>query len=305
MPQENSSSKSGLQNALAIKPGSLKSMVPDRWRTDGSVIPVVRLQGTIMATTTQLRQNLSMATVAPLLARAFSHKYAPAVAIAINSPGGSPVQSRLIYKRIRDLAKEKDKKVLVFVEDVAASGGYMIACAGDEIFADPSSIVGSIGVISAGFGFTEMIEKIGVKRRVYKSGANKAMLDPFLPEDEDDVAHLKDLQRQVHDVFIDLVKDRRGKKLNESDDLFTGQFWTGKRGLELGLVDGIGDVREILHGRFGKDVKLKLIEPSRGILGRRIRGLKIAAEPGDLAASAASAIFDVLEERALWSRFGL
>src|SRR5690606_27753534 len=166
---------------------------------------------------------------------------APAVAISINSPGGSPVQSRLIYKRIRDLAEEKQRKVLVYVEDVAASGGYMIACAGDEIIIDPSSIVGSIGVVSAGFGFQEMIRKIGVERRVHPSGRNKAILDPFQPEKEDDIAHLKELQQHIHTVFIDLVKSRRGARLADNDDLFTGLFWVGEKARELGLADSLGD----------------------------------------------------------------
>src|SRR5690606_22101022 len=202
----------------------------------GVTIPVIRLHGAIMSGGSQFRQNLSLATTAGLIDKAFSFREAPAVAIAINSPGGSPVQSRLIYKRIRDLAEEKKRRVHVFVEDVAASGGYMIALAGDEIIADPSSIVGSIGVVSAGFGFQELIKKIGVERRVHTSGRNKAILDPFQPEKEEDIERLKALQEEVHQTFIALVKERRGAKLAEDDDLFTGLFWTGERGHALGLV---------------------------------------------------------------------
>ena len=201
-------------------------------------------------------------STAGLIEKAFAYDDAPAVAISINSPGGSPVQSRLIYKRIRDLAAEKNKTVLVFVEDVAASGGYMIAVAGDEIIADPSSIVGSIGVVSASFGFPELIKKIGVERRVHTAGRNKAVLDPFLPEKPEDVERLKALQLEVHETFIDIVKERRGAKLKDDPDLFTGLFWTAKRGVELGLVDALGDMRSVLKERFGPKTKLQLITPA-------------------------------------------
>ena len=213
-------------------------------------IPVVRLHGTIMAGGGQFRPSLSLASTAGADREGVCLHDAPAVAISINSPGGSPVQSRLIYKRIRDLAAEKNKTVLVFVEDVAASGGYMIAVAGDEIIADPSSIVGSIGVVSASFGFPELMKKIGVERRVYTAGKNKAVLDPFKPEKKEDIERLKELQLEVHETFIDLVKERRGAKLKDDPDLFTGLFWTGKRGVELGLVDALGDMRDVLKNPF-------------------------------------------------------
>src|SRR5690606_13375003 len=188
----------------------------------GVTIPVIRLHGAIMSGGSQFRQNLSLATTAGLIDKACSFREAPAIAISINSPGGSPVQSRLIYRRIRDLAAEKNKTVLVFVEDVAASGGYMIALAGDEIIADPSSIVGSIGVVSASFGFQDLIKKIGVERRVYTAGQNKVTLDPFRPEKKEDVERLKAIQLEVHETFINLVKERRGAKLSDHPDLFTG-----------------------------------------------------------------------------------
>lgn len=276
-------------------------------RSGAPTIPVVRLHGTIMAGGTQLRQNLSLAAAAGVLEKAFSFANAPAVAISVNSPGGSPVQSRLIYKRIRDLAEEKKKTVLIFVEDVAASGGYMIALAGDEIIADPSSIVGSIGVVSASFGFTELLRKVGVERRVYTAGKNKVVLDPFLPEKEEDVERLKTLQLEVHDTFIELVKQRRGTRLKDDPDLFTGQFWTGKRGFELGLVDGLGDMRSVLRNRFGDKTRMQLIAPPRGLLGWRFG--RFAQQEGfsvsDLAATAAEGLFEAAERRALWSRFGL
>lgn len=282
-------------------------LLPALMRSGGPTIPVVRLHGTIMAGGTQFRQNLSLTSTAGVLERAFSFANAPAVAISINSPGGSPVQSRLIYKRIRDLAEEKKKTVLVFAEDVAASGGYMIALAGDEIIADPSSIVGSIGVVSASFGFTELLQKVGVERRVYTAGKNKVVLDPFLPEKEEDVERLKTLQLEVHDTFIELVKQRRGTRLKNDPDLFTGQFWTGKRSLELGLVDGLGDMRNVLRNRFGDKTRMQLISPPRGLLGWRFG--RFAQQEGfsfsDVAATAAEGLFEAAERRALWNRFGL
>ncbi|MEO5758259.1 MAG: S49 family peptidase, partial [Mesorhizobium sp.] len=217
-----------------------------------------------------------------------------------------PVQSRLIFKRIRDLATEKNKKVLVFVEDVAASGGYMIAVAGDEIFADPSSIVGSIGVVSASFGFPELMKKIGVERRVYTAGQNKAVLDPFKPEKKEDVERLKALQLEVHETFIDLVRERRGKKLSDDADLFTGLFWTGKKGLELGLVDALGDMRTVLKTRFGPKTQLRLVSAPRGFLSRfGLFGSSNSFSAPNIAAAAAGGVVDAAEERALWARFGL
>ena len=278
-------------------------------RSNAVVIPVVRLHGSIMAGGGQLRQTLSLASTAGLIEKAFAYKDAPAVAISINSPGGSPVQSRLIYKRIRDLATEKDKRVIVFVEDVAASGGYMIAVAGDEIVADPSSIVGSIGVVSASFGFPELLKKIGVERRVHTAGRNKAVLDPFREERPEDVERLKELQLEVHETFIDLVKERRGKVLADDPDLFTGLFWSGKRGLALGLVDALGDMRGFLRARYGDKVRLKLVAPQRGLLGRRIAlpGMSLPSGDGgrDLAGAAAGGIVDAATDRALWARYGL
>ena len=284
---------------------ALKSLVPRSWRSDKLVIPVVRLQGTIMAGGGQLRPSLSLASTAAVLEKAFAVKAAPAVAIAINSPGGSPVQSRLIYRRIRDLAAEKNKHVIVFVEDVAASGGYMIAVAGDEIVADPSSIVGSIGVVSASFGFQELLKKLGVERRVYTAGANKVTLDPFQEEKEEDVERLKALQLEVHQTFIDLVRERRGARLAADPDLFSGLFWSGKRGLELGLVDALGDMRSFLRERYGQKIALKLIQPQRGLFGRRLGYMGVRTEPQALAASAAQGFVDVAEDRALWARYGL
>jgi signal peptide peptidase SppA len=250
------------------------------------------------------RSGMSLQTVETALARAFAVKAAPAVALLVNSPGGAAVQSHLIYNRIRALAEEKDKKVIVAVEDVAASGGYMIAVAGDEIIADPSSIVGSIGVVSASFGFPELLKKIGVERRVHTAGKNKAVLDPFRPEKKEDIARLKALQLEVHETFIDLVKERRGSRLKDDPDLFTGLFWTGKKGRELGLVDAVGDMRQVLRDRFGPKTRLRLVSPPRGFFARRL-GFFGSQATADIAGQAAHGIFDAAEERALWSRFGL
>lgn len=282
--------------------GFLKRLVPKRFRKAELVIPVVRMHGTIMAGGSQFRPALNLASYGPLLDKAFGMKDAPAVAITLNSPGGSPVQSRMIFNRIRQLAEEKNKKVLIFVEDVAASGGYMIALAGDEIIADPTSIVGSIGVVSGGFGFPEMLKKIGVERRVYTSGQNKAILDPFQPAKDGDVEYLKSLQVEIHNVFIDMVKMRRGAKLKDDPALFTGLFWTGMRGLDLGLIDGLGDMRDVLRRRYGEKVKLQLVSGARNFFGKKLPGVDLQGQA--IAASAAAGLAEVAEEKALWSRYG-
>ena len=280
--------------------GFFKRFIPRRFRSNAVEIPVVRLQGMIMEASSPLRQTLSLSSCANALEKAFSDKETPAVAISLNSPGGSPVQSRLIYRRIRDLAEEKHKRVLVFVEDVAASGGYMIACAGDEIFADPSSVVGSIGVVSASFGFPELLKKIGVERRVYTAGKNKVSLDPFQPEKKADVDHLKALQLEIHETFINLVKESRGSKLADDPNLFTGMFWTGKKGKELGLVDELSDLRSLIKQRYGHDAKMRLVSASRSLLGR-----KTPAISAGLVSSAVDGLIQSAEERALWQRYGL
>src|ERR1700741_3128765 len=253
-----------------------REWLPARLRPGTAIVPVVRLSGVIGAVT-PLRPGLTLAGVAKMLERAFSMRNAKAVALLINSPGGSPVQSRQIYLRIRQLAVEKKLPVLVFVEDVAASGGYMIACAGDEIFCDPSSILGSIGVVGGSFGLQELIKKIGVERRLYTAGEHKAMLDPFLAENPDDVARLKAIQREIHAIFIALVKGSRGARLKGADDvLFTGEYWAGETAVSLGLADVIGDIRSTLRARYGEKVLTPVIAPASGmlagLLGRRAPG---------------------------------
>jgi signal peptide peptidase SppA len=286
----------------------LTEWLPARLRPGTAVVPVVRLSGLIGAVT-PLRPGMSLAGIARILERAFATKNAKAVALVINSPGGSPVQSRQIYLRIRQLASEKKLPVLVFVEDVAASGGYMIACAGDEIFCDPSSILGSIGVVGGTFGFQDLIKRIGVERRLYTAGERKAMLDPFLPENPDDVAKVKALQREIHAIFIALVKQSRGARLKGADEvLFTGEYWAGETSVALGLADAIGDLRSTLRARYGEKVLMPVIAPPSGLLasllGRRSAGggtLDVLEGVTGLPDQVISAI----ETRAIWAKFGL
>jgi signal peptide peptidase SppA len=294
-----------LQQLFASARDALRPILPKRLR-GLPVVPVVRLAG-VIGFSTPLKPGLTLATVARALERAFNMRTARAVALLINSPGGSPVQSHQIYSRIRQLAAESARPVIAFAEDVAASGGYMIACAADEIFCDPSSIVGSIGVVGGSFGFPKLMDKLGVERRLYTSGEHKAMLDPFLPENPQDVERLKALQRDIHQEFIDLVKRSRGARLKGPEKtLFSGEYWTGGKAIEFGLADGIGDVRATLRARFGDDVVTPLVAPARGWFGRVQPGVA----PSDMtglprAADFAEEIISALEARALWARYGL
>jgi len=279
-------------------------LVPRRFRTDIPVVPVVRISG-VIGVVAPLRPGVVLSTVARTLERAFEMPRVRAVAITINSPGGSPSQSHLIYRRIRQLADEKHIPVLAFVEDVGASGGYMLACAADEIICDQYSIVGSIGVVGGTFGFTGLMDKLGIERRLYTSGDRKVMLDPFLPEKPDDVKRIKAIQKDIHEHFIGLVKTRRGGKLNGSDKaLFSGEFWTAEKAIELGLADRVGDLRSTLRERFGEKVYTPLVSAERSLLGRRLPGVNfadaIAHRPG-----LADELISALEVRALWSRYGL
>lgn len=285
----------------------LIQLVPARLRPGTAVVPVVRLSGVIGAVT-PLRPGMSLAGVARTLERAFATKNAKAVALVINSPGGSPVQSRQIYLRIRQLAAEKKLPVLVFVEDVAASGGYMLACAGDEIFCDPSSILGSIGVVGGTFGFQELIKRVGIERRLYTAGEHKAMLDPFLPENPDDVARVKALQREIHAIFIALVKQSRGTRLKGEDSvLFTGEYWAGETSVSLGLADAIGDLRSTLRARYGEKVLTPVVAPATGLLsgllGRKSAGAGTLVQ-FDGVAGLPDEVISALETRAIWAKFG-
>jgi signal peptide peptidase SppA len=267
------------------------------------VIPVVQLSGTIGRVSRFRSSGLTISSVAPLLRKAFAIKQAPAVALVINSPGGSPVQAHLIYKRIRALADEKEKTVIVFAEDMCASGGYMIACAGDEIVVDPSSIVGSIGVVAALFGFVDAIHKLGIERRVYTSGEEKVTLDPFQPEKPEDVARIKAIQEEVHDHFIEIVRTRRGEVLarDRDSEIFSGRFWSGKTAVSLGLADRVGDLRTVLRERYGEKVRPRLFSTERSFFGQK-KGVGI----GDAIGSAfAERLLADLDERALWDRYRL
>jgi serine protease SohB len=278
-------------------------LVPRRFRTDIPVVPVVRLAG-VIGVVTPLRPGLLLSTIARSLDRAFTMPHARALALVINSPGGSPSQSHLIFRRIRQLADEKKIPVLAFVEDVGASGGYMLACAADEIVCNEFSIVGSIGVVGASFGFNQLMEKVGIERRLYTAGDHKAMLDPFLPEKAEDVQRIKAIQKDVHENFIALVKERRGSKLKGSEEtLFSGEFWTAQKAIDLGLADRIGDLRSTLRERFGEKVHTPLISAERSLFGRRVPGVSLVdafSHPPALADDLISA----LEVRAIWGRYG-
>lgn len=283
----------------------LLKLVPARFRTDIPVVPVVRLSGVIGATT-PMRPGLMLSNTARALERAFETRNARAVALIINSPGGSPAQSHLIFRRIRQLAAEKNLPVIAFIEDVGASGGYMLACAADEIICDPFSIVGSIGVVGGSFGFPKLMEKLGVERRLYTSGERKAMLDPFQPEKPEDVKRIKAIQKDIHEHFIALVEERRGSKLKNSEKktLFSGEFWTAQTAIEFGLADSIGDLRSTLRERYGEKVRTPLISTERTFFGRKIPGFtsleNLTRQPGLVAD-----LLVAVEERAWWSRYGL
>lgn len=285
-----------------LLPSPLRRRVMPDW-TRPAVVAVVRLTGVIGAVS-PIRGGIDLASVADALEGAFTRKGVKAVALAINSPGGSPVQSSLIYKRIRALAAEEGVPVYAFAEDVAASGGYMLACAADEIYADESSIIGSIGVVSSGFGFTGLIDKLGVERRVHTSGESKAMLDPFKPEVPEDVERLKALQAEVHEGFKNLVRTSRGDRLGSADDLFTGAFWAASGALSRGLIDGIGDLRSTMREKFGDDVKLRVFG-GRKPFWRRGIGLTSLGTSDHLGAGFANGLVSAMESRSIWSRFGL
>jgi signal peptide peptidase SppA len=289
---------------------AIRPYLPKRFRRDLPVVPVVRLTG-VIGFSTPLRPGLSIAGLARMLDRAFAVRHAKAVALAINSPGGSAVQSHLIYRRIRALAKEKNLPVIAFVEDVAASGGYMIACAADEIVCDPASIVGSIGVIGASFGFPEAMKKLGIERRIYTAGENKSTLDPFLPENEHDVTRIKAIQQDIHAMFIGLVRERRGERLaGPENTVFSGEYWVAKTAKDLGLVDQLGDVRSFLRERFGEEVVMPPVPAERSLFGRRTPGVSGIA-PGELLGLGVEPhglvddFISALEARAMWAKFGL
>ena len=259
------------------------------------IVPHIKLSG-VIGNVGKFKQGIDFSGQEEVILKAFSVKKAPCVAITINSPGGSPVQSHLIHNLIKQLAKKNKKKVIVFAEDVAASGGYLIACAGDEIYANPSSIIGSIGVIYSSFGFTELIKKIGVERRVHTAGKNKSTLDPFLEEKKEDIERLKNIQLDLHREFINVVEKSRGTKLKKNEiELFSGEFWSGIKAKELGLIDEVGDANQILKQKFGEDVEIKKFEKSKGWLSKKLSSSNDQIEQ----------LANVLDEKSVWQRYGL
>jgi signal peptide peptidase SppA len=299
-----------IQRFIAGAGNVLRPLVPKRFRGDIPVVPVVRLSG-VIGFSTPLKPGVTLASMARPLEKAFGMRNARAVALIINSPGGSPVQSHLIYRRIRALAEENKLPVIAFVEDVGASGGYMVACAAQEIVCDVSSIVGSIGVVGGSFGFPKLLERLGIERRLYTAGEHKASLDPFLPEDPDDVERLKALQNEIHQGFIELVKESRGGRLKGPEKtLFSGEYWSGTKAIELGLADAIGDLRSTLRARFGDKVMTPLVAAERNLFGRArpgigLPGMVAGFDPSSHGAELAGGIISALEARALWARFGL
>ncbi len=286
----------------------------EKWRVPGfrnpkPVVAVVRLSGVISDRSGISRSGLSAAGLVTVLETAFKMPNLKAVALEINSPGGSPVQSSLIGKRIRALAEEHEVPVIAFAEDVAASGGFWLACAADEIYADDSSVIGSIGVISAGFGFQNAIKKLGVERRVYTAGEMKSTLDPFLREKPDDIERLAELQQDVFNAFKEMVRERRKDKLNASEDeLFTGAFWTGRRALEMGLIDGLGELTSVMQERYGDKVRFHPVEQRQNWLKQKL-GFGMTSRNRPSSKGAMSSIVDevlvAIEERGLWNKFGL
>ena len=259
-------------------------------------IPTLRLSG-VIGQGGFMRSGLSLSSLDKLIDKLFSDKKSPAVALIINSPGGSPTQSSLIANKIIKLSKKKNKKVISFVEDVAASGGYWLACASDEIFIDTNSILGSIGVISPGFGYVELIKKIGIERRVYTSGKSKSFLDPFKEERNEDIDRLKNIQEQIHENFISYVKSRRGSKIKNSNEneIFSGLFWVGQKAIDFGLADGIGAIDDVIKNKFGEKAKIKFIDQKKSFIQRKLSSSLIDTD----------SLLQKIEEKAMWSRFGL
>jgi len=259
------------------------------------IVSHLRLTG-VIGNVGKFKQGIDFSSQEDIILKAFSVKKAPCVAITINSPGGSPVQSHLIYSLIRQQAKKNKKKVIVFAEDVAASGGYLIACAGDEIYANSSSIIGSIGVIYSSFGFTELIKKIGVERRVHTAGKNKSTLDPFLDEKKEDIERLKNIQLDLHKDFIEVVEKSRSSKLKKSEvELFSGEFWSGRKAKDLGLIDEIGNANQVLREKFGEDVVIKKFEKSKSWLSKKLSSSNDHVDQ----------LTNILEEKSVWQKYGL
>jgi serine protease SohB len=293
----------GMNKPITV-PGTLGRVLP--WLSRRALVTHLDLRGVIGEALSPGR-SLSHARLADAIEAAFKPKRLAAVALTVNSPGGSPVQSRLIYQAIRREADKKKTPVYAFIEDVGASGGYMLALAADEIYADASSVVGSIGVIAAGFGFQEAIARLGVERRVHTAGASKSQLDPFRREDPQDVERLQAVLDELHGHFIALVKERRGARLGAGDDIFSGAFWTAAPAAARGLVDGTAHLTDFLRSKFGDDVRIRKVSPGGGSLLRRLFGgtEQTAGRAEAIGAALPEAAWSTLEARALWARYGL
>ncbi len=262
-------------------------------------VVVLRMAGVIADSSQMRRAGINYHKFKESIEKAFEVPRAKAVAIVINSPGGAPAQCSIISSAIQKLSNDKKIPVYTFIEDVAASGGYWLACLGDEIYAQSTSIVGSIGVISSGFGLDEFIKSYDITRRIYTSGRDKSFLDPFKPEKADDVARLKSLQADMHKTFKDWVRQQRGIRLNGDDSaLMEGAFWTGRAALDLGLIDGIGDVTAVMREKFGEDIKFVDFSPEKkSWIASLLPFGEARIDIGD--------VLDKAEERTIWSRFGL
>ncbi|MDC0865097.1 S49 family peptidase [Rickettsiaceae bacterium] len=295
-------------NTTAIAPkrigrlDQLLSLLPFGFGENNPIIAVLRLDG-VIGKIGMTKSGMTMKDLNKLIEKTFKIDKLEAVCLVINSPGGSPVQSDLIAKRITALAKEKDVKVFGFVEDVAASGGYWLACAADEIYASHSSIIGSIGVISSGFGFHEAIKKLGIERRVHTEGKTKSVLDPFKPSRDSDVKIIKKIQKEIHQHFIDTVKERRADRLTQSDDiLFNGEFWTGQIALDYGLIDGIGDMYSFIQKKYGDKVKIEYIENKQSWIKKK---LGMASLSKEFTSDFTDSLVDSLEQKIAYNKFDI
>ncbi len=295
-----STSKTSINTKRTSKIDQLISILPF-WSNNKPVVAIMRLEG-VIGKTGSMRSGLTISSLNKLIEKMFKIENLDAVCLCINSPGGSPVQSELISKRLRSLAKELDVPIYSFVEDVAASGGYWLACAGDKIFASKSSIIGSIGVISSGFGFHGAIEKLGIERRVIAEGKNKSVLDPFQPSKSSDIKLVKALQKKIYDHFVENVKERRKARLTQTDDIiFNGEFWTGQKALDYGLIDGIDDLYSFISKRYGNEVKLEYIENKQSWFKRKV-GM---ANAKDIAQEVTDTALDRIESQFIKGKFDL
>lgn len=296
-----STAKASATSKRPTKLDQLISVLPFGFNSNKPVVAVLRLEG-VVGKVGAMRSGLTLCGLNKLIEKMFKLDRLDMVCLSINSPGGSPVQSELISKRLVSLAKETGVPIYSFVEDVAASGGYWLACSGNKIFASQSSIIGSIGVVSSGFGLSGAIEKLGIERRVITEGKNKSVMDPFMPLKESDISIIKDLQKNIYNHFVENVKERRAGKLTQTDDiLFNGEFWTGLRALDYGLIDGIDDLYSFINKRYGEDVKIEYIENKQSWFKKKF----LASSSAEIAEQIADIALDKIEGKFLESKFNI